>query len=162
MSPLAKFRALPRAEKALFVEAWLRLVAIRISLACRRFENVMRASGLARIENAVTDAEATDARTVRAIRTAVARAAPRVPFDAACLPQALVAAAMLARRRLPARVHLGGRRESEANWAFHAWTLSAHILATPADAQGHTPIAVFAPRVASGDAGGAQPSSPHR
>lgn len=148
MNALAKFNALALAEKMLFLEAWLGLVAVRIALACRRFENVLAAYRLARVEVADSDTASTDIGTVRKIRSAIARAAPRVPFDAACLPQAMVAAGMLSRRGLPARMRLGGRRTHDSDWAFHAWTSSADVLATPADAQGHTPVAVFERRIA--------------
>jgi hypothetical protein len=133
---------LPRAEKRLLAEAWLRLVAMRLLLACRRFEHVLATCRLVQSDSGDAGSTHLDVATVHAIRTAIARAAPRVPFGAACLAQALVAATMLARRGLPARVYLGGRLGGDAEWAFHAWTNSGEILATPADAQGHLPIVV--------------------
>lgn len=59
---------------------------------------------------------------VRHVGLAVARAADLVPFPCVCLPQAIVAKAMLMRRGYPALVHLSARlgTQSDSN-AAHAW-----------------------------------------
>ena len=143
MNLLARLWTLPREERRLFFEAWACLAAARIALAVLRFERVL---GLYRLKNTDEDCPTgspPNDETVRAIRVALARATPRIPFGATCLPQALAAAQLLGRRRLPVMVLVGGKYNGSVNWEFHAWTKSASVLATPSGAKGHARIAAY-------------------
>ncbi len=60
----------------------------------------------------------------RAIGRQVTRAAHKVPFRAVCLPQAMAARWMLARRGIETQLYIGARRGDEGKaYAFHAWLM---------------------------------------
>ena len=58
----------------------------------------------------------------RATGREVARMARRAPFAAVCLPQAMAARWLLARRGIPSRIVIGSRRnEADRALMLHAW-----------------------------------------
>jgi hypothetical protein len=72
-----------------------------------------------------------EAAIVREVGWAVQCAARRVPFEAACLPQALAAKRMLARRSIPAVLHFGVRRGDDRRaLEAHAWVDTDGIAVT--------------------------------
>ncbi|MBX9797090.1 lasso peptide biosynthesis B2 protein [Sphingomonas sp.] len=73
--------------------------------------------------------------TARQIGWAVATAARLVPFRAVCLPQALAARAMLARRGTPSVLHFGARRDDARAMVAHAWldAAGARVTGYPID-----------------------------
>lgn len=62
-----------------------------------------------------------DLATIRRIRLAVARARRNIPTDPNCLPQALAARRMLARRGIASQLYLGTTRDDAGVMRFHAW-----------------------------------------
>ena len=64
----------------------------------------------------------------------VRKIAARMPFEAVCLPQAMCARWMLARRGIPTRVVIGSRRDlSQQDLAFHAWLMAGDQIVTGGD-----------------------------
>lgn len=60
----------------------------------------------------------------RATGREVARMARRAPFAAVCLPQAMAAHWLLARRGIPSRIVIGSRRnEADRALLLHAWLM---------------------------------------
>ena len=58
---------------------------------------------------------------VRRVRFAIARAARNLPTDPNCLPQALAARRMLARRGIESTLFIGAERDGKGKAHFHAW-----------------------------------------
>ncbi|WP_050750659.1 lasso peptide biosynthesis B2 protein [Paramagnetospirillum magneticum] len=78
-----------------------------------------------------------------AIGQAIRRIARRAPFRAVCLQQALAAAIMLRRRRLPVELHFSVGRDG-AGLRAHARSLSNQTVVTGAESGcDHQPIAIF-------------------
>jgi hypothetical protein len=69
----------------------------------------------------VPDSGPRDLATVLAVRHAVTIAARNVPWNAVCLPQAMAAKAMLARRGQGSALHLGAGKLDGGGLAAHAW-----------------------------------------
>lgn len=130
---LGRFRALPREERRLLVEAVYAVAVARLSLRVVPFSVLMRLRGLRlgglRLNDgtATTDGNPDQARRIgRAIRRAVRHA----PFQALCLPRALAASQMLRRRGLPAEVVFGVTRDCGGALSAHAWCLSGDFPVT--------------------------------
>ena len=70
------------------------------------------------------DAAERDPAAVLAVRQAVTIAARNVPWNAVCLPQAMAAKAMLARRGQGSALHLGAARAGEGGLTAHAWLVA--------------------------------------
>ena len=115
MTPASKFIALPRADKWLLCEACLALALARLLVLTVPFRFVARWLAMAP-ETAGSD----DGRITR-ICHAVETAARHVPFNAVCLPQAMAAKAMLARRGCGSSFHLGVSLSSPGGMSAHAW-----------------------------------------
>lgn len=78
------------------------------------------------------------------IGRAVLTAARHVPWQAACLPQALAAKLMLGLRGHGSTVHLGARFEESGDLAAHAWlTCGDKVVTGNADLPGYTPLIRF-------------------
>jgi hypothetical protein len=71
----------------------------------------------------VPDSGSHDAQTVLAVGEAVAIAARHVPWNAVCLPQAMAAKAMLARRGQGSALHLGAGK-ADRGLTAHAWLIA--------------------------------------
>ena len=72
---------------------------------------------------------------IRLVRRAVARAARNLPLELLCLPQALAAKRMLARRGIVSDLRIGVERPDEASAgdgprAFHAWLVAGDRFVT--------------------------------
>jgi transglutaminase superfamily protein len=61
---------------------------------------------------------------VRHVRRAVTVAARNVPWSASCLPRALAAKALLARRGCGSAFHLGAGQDPDGGLALHAWLVA--------------------------------------
>jgi hypothetical protein len=64
---------------------------------------------------------ASQLKTAQRIGWAVQATAPHAPWQSLCLAQALAAAAMLRRRRLPGTLYLGVARGEDRKAHAHAW-----------------------------------------
>lgn len=123
-------------ERLLLAEAIWNLAAARFRLATQPFPRIAR-----RLGGFVTPAQArassegrilsVDDQAIAAkVGWAVTRAARHVPFGAVCLPQAMAAKAMLARRGIASVIHFGTTRGEALSLSAHAWLDAAGIEVT--------------------------------
>ena len=71
-----------------------------------------------------------DADLPHAVRRAIATAAAHVPWNAVCLPQAIAAKAMLARRGCGSAFHLGATFDADGKLIAHAWLVAGGRIVT--------------------------------
>ena len=114
---LRRFLQMPNRQRLLLLEAALFLGLARLALLALPFGRI--APWLQRSP----DSGAGDTATVLAVGQAVAIAARNVPWNAVCLPQAMAAKAMLARRGQGSALHLGAARAGDGLTA-HAWLVA--------------------------------------
>jgi hypothetical protein len=78
------------------------------------------------------------------VRKAVTTAARNVPWNAVCLPQAMAAKAMLARRGCGSSFHLGADFDAQGKLVAHAWLVAGGtVVVGAAGIRGVTPLAQF-------------------
>jgi hypothetical protein len=78
------------------------------------------------------------------VRKAVTTGARNVPWNAVCLPQAMAAKAMLARRGCSSTLHLGATIDTNGNLIAHAWLISGgEAIIGAAGMPGMSPLARF-------------------
>ena len=78
------------------------------------------------------------------VRQAVTIAARNVPWNAVCLPQAMAAKAMLARRGCGSAFHLGANVDEKGKVIAHAWLVAGGtIVVGEVGVGGVTPLARF-------------------
>lgn len=137
-------------ERAMLIEAAGLLAAARLRIALLPFKRIAASLGTfvpladPRIGHAREAGPADQAKIAREVGWAVTRAAHHLPFEAVCLPQAMVAHAMLKRRGIHSVVHLGARRTEERPIDAHAWTDAAGVEVTGYPlSEGMTPIGAF-------------------
>jgi hypothetical protein len=114
---LRRFLQMPNRQRVLLLEAALFLGLARLALLALPFGRI--APWLQRSP----DSGAGDTATVLAVGQAVTIAARNVPWNAVCLPQAMAAKAMLARRGQGSALHLGAARAGDGLTA-HAWLVA--------------------------------------
>lgn len=133
---LGRFLHMSHGRRLLLLEAALLLGGARLVLLTVPFGRV------ARWLQRGPDSGHPDAATVRAVRDAVTVAARTVPWNAVCLPQAMAAKAMLARRGHGSALHLGAK--AEGGLAAHAWLVAGgEIVVGEAGIAGMAPLARF-------------------
>lgn len=122
--------------RGLLLEAAGLLLGARLRLAVQPFRRVASTLGTfvppadARIAERRAPGPEEQARIAREVSWAVTRAARHVPFKAVCLPQAMAAHRMLARRGIVSAVHFGARRSDEKPIDAHAWVDAAGVEVT--------------------------------
>ena len=120
-------RQVDHRDRLLLAEAIWHLAAARFQLATRPFPRIARKLGgfttpaLARAAGEGRALSADDQATATRIGWAVTRAARHVPFGAVCLPQAMAAKVMLARRGIASVMHFGTMRGETLSLSAHAW-----------------------------------------
>ncbi len=114
---LRRFLQMSHCQRLMLIEAALFLGLARLALLTVPFGRI--ASWLRRSP----DTAPYDAATVLAVGDAVTIAARNVPWNAVCLPQAMAAKAMLARRGQGSALHLGAAMASDRLTA-HAWLVA--------------------------------------
>ena len=114
---LRRFLQMPHRQRLLLLEAALFLGLARLALLALPFGRI--APWLQRSPDSGTR----DTATVLAVGQAVTIAARNVPWNAVCLPQAMAAKAMLARRGQGSALHLGAARAGDGLTA-HAWLVA--------------------------------------
>ena len=112
---LKAFRARSGSERWLLCEAILMLALARICVLAVPFRL------LARCLERAPDKTPSDPALIARVRSAVATAAGNVPWNAVCLPQAIAAKAMLARRGQGSAFHLGAAIDANGKLIAHAW-----------------------------------------
>ncbi len=114
---IGRFLRMNATQQWLLVEAALLLGVARITILTVPFRRVV--PWLQR----APESSACDAATVMAVRQAVTVAARNVPWKAVCLPQAMAAKAMLARRGHGSALHIGAGMADRGLMA-HAWLVA--------------------------------------
>lgn len=128
------------AERWLLAEAVVSLGAARVVILLVPFRRI--APWLERTPRG--PARAADPFLMLAVRRAVTTAAQHVPWNAVCLPQAMAAKFMLARRGVASTLHLGLARKGAAELLAHAWLEAGDaIVVGEAGRDTVTPIARF-------------------
>ena len=123
-------------ERLLLAEAIWTLAAARFQLATQPFPRIARKLGgfttpaQARASGKGGTPSADDQATATKVGWAVTRAARHVPFGAVCLPQAMAAKTMLARRGISSVMHFGTMRGETLSLAAHAWLDAAGVEVT--------------------------------
>ncbi len=114
---VGRFLSINRGDRWLLIEAALFLAAARVALLVVPFRRIVPW-----LERAPASAEC-DGALVAAVGRAVTVAARNVPWNAVCLPQAMAAKAMLARRGQGSALHLGAGM-AEGSVSAHAWLVA--------------------------------------
>src|SRR5882724_2015810 len=133
---LSRLLRLVSGHRALVVEAALYLLLTQVTLTLVSFPKLAR-----RLGGCVQPADPRAAQARRGTRPgqslvaleigwAVARAAQRIPFEVMCLPRAMSARAMLARRGIGSVLHFGRAAGKQAPMAAHVWLDAAGIQVT--------------------------------
>lgn len=87
---------------------------------------------------------ACDEKLLRAVRQSVTIAARNVPWNAVCLPRAMAAKAMLARRGCGSAFHLGAKLDRNGKLIAHAWLVAGgKIVVGASGMRGMSPLARF-------------------
>jgi len=144
MSPFQtrrKFRTLQSmswADRGLVAEAAVMLVAARATLAVLPFRWFEPWLSLSRAE------DASSTTLVARVRRAVNVASRNLPLKMACLPQAMAAKVMLARRGTRSSLWIGAARADGGEMILHAWLEAGGTIVTGEAGQaGVTPVARF-------------------
>ncbi len=124
LSKFKKFSQLSLEEKKLFIEAYVTLGIIRISILTISFKRLTRS--LEHLPNNGEIVTLNDKDNSKAILVgqAIMRAAAYTPWESACLVQSLAAQKMLQKRRIPGVFYLGAAKdeESKEKMKAHAWS----------------------------------------
>lgn len=134
---LRRFLQMSHRQRLLLIEAALFLGLARLALLTLPFGRI--APWLQRSP----DSGSHDRETVLAVGEAVAIAARNVPWNSVCLPQAMAAKVMLARRGQGSALHLGAAKASDRLTA-HAWLVAGgEVVVGEAGIAGVAPLARF-------------------
>lgn len=131
---LVRFREVGPGDRMLILEAAACLALARLALIVLPFPRVARHLGDfvqpddPRAMRAGLHDDA--APMVREIGWAVTVAARYMPFSAVCLPQAMAARGMLARRGIPSVMHFGAASPTQMPYDTHAWLSAAGVEVT--------------------------------
>lgn len=134
---LVSLRSLAWRDRAMVAEAALVLSAARVTvglLPYRRLRPWLTASG----------GPASDALVAYRVRRAVTLASRNLPFELVCLPQAMAAKLMLARRGFGSSLIVGAGRGDDDTVFLHAWLESGGtIVVGDAGRSSFTPVVTF-------------------
>ncbi|WP_448192473.1 lasso peptide biosynthesis B2 protein [Azospirillum sp. sgz301742] len=118
----------------LVLEAVVWLAAASLALRLVPFRRLAPLLGPVRPSSPADDGPDPDEaqeRQARRVGAAVARATRFLPWEALCLPQAMAAKAMLARRGLRTTLHLGAMPDQEkGGLSAHAWLMLGPLTVT--------------------------------
>jgi hypothetical protein len=132
-----RFLRLAGERRSLLVEASLCLLWVQLTLVVVPFPKLARRIGgclppadpraIQARQNSILPEQS---RIAREVGWAVTRAAQHSPFRVMCLPQALGARAMLARRGMRSVLHFGTAARKEAPLVAHVWLEAAGVEVT--------------------------------
>ncbi|MGH6822023.1 MAG: lasso peptide biosynthesis B2 protein [Methylocella sp.] len=135
---LSTFLGMSSADRLLVCEAILALALARLIVLTVPFR--LLTPWLSR----APETAACDEALLLCVRTAVATAARNVPWNAACLPQAMAAKAMLTRRGCGSSFHLGAGFNAQGKLITHAWLVAGGTIVVGTAGIGSvTPLARF-------------------
>ena len=135
-SRLRRFVEIGGRRRALLAEAAVLLLLARVALRIVPFQRLARRLGSVvvpadpRVRQAQAQSAAADVAVAREIGWAVTRASRHVPFRAVCLPQAIAARMMLARRGIASVMHFGAAKGRDKPIDAHAWLDAAGVEVT--------------------------------
>ena|SRR5687767_2328391 len=144
--PLERFLQLPARDRSLLLWCATLLAAARIALWGLPFRTVRR--WIARLARRLRSGETTPARVAWAIALA-----KRVVPGATCLPQALVAEALLVAAGQPAELRIGVQKTAAGKLEAHAWVESGGRMIVGDLSQGlsgYTPLPPLPPHPNAG------------
>ena len=148
--PLRRCVQLNHERRALLSEATAWLLLTRVALLVVPFPRLARHLGTfvpptdVRVFQARSGGAPEQVRLVSEVAWAVTRAARVVPFRAVCLPQAMAARIMLARRGIGSILHFGAAKGRDKPLDTHAWLDAAGVEVTGYPVAGtFTEIACF-------------------
>jgi hypothetical protein len=126
------------ARRVMVVEAALFLALARLLVLTVPFRRIAPWLALA------PETGRNDETLAAAVREAVTVAARNAPWNAVCLPQAMAAKAMLARRGFGSSFHLGADYDGQGKLVAHAWLEAGGEVIIGADGiPGMAPLARF-------------------
>jgi hypothetical protein len=135
---IATFIGKSVADQGMVCEAIILLALARMAVLTVPFRFIAAWAGR------VPDTGAADPELLARVRTAVTTAARNVPWNAVCLPQAMAAKAMLARRGQGSAFHLGATLDDKSKLSAHAWLVVGDtIVVGAAGIRGMSPLARF-------------------
>ena len=135
---LRTFQRIDAADRLLILEAIVTLGLARLLVVTTPFRFI--APWLGR----VPESNLSDQIVLARVRRAVTTAARNVPWNAVCLPQAMAAKAMLARRGCGSAFHLGANFDSQGKLIAHAWLVAGGaVVVGAAGIDDVTPLARF-------------------
>lgn len=135
---LKTFLAMRGADRLLVCEAIVMLTLARLMVLTVPFRY------LARWLSYTLETGCCDGVLLSRVRTAVITGARNVPWDAACLPQAMAAKVMLACRGCDSSLHLGANLDGHDKLTAHAWLVAGDIVVVgAAGIRGMTPLVRF-------------------
>jgi hypothetical protein len=135
---LKTFLSINHADRILVCEAILALALARLIILSVPFR--FSARWLSRAPQTTS----CDESLLLRVRQAVTIAARNVPWNAVCLPQAMAAKAMLARRGCGSSLHLGADFNAQGKLIAHAWVVAGGtVVVGAAGIAGVTPLARF-------------------
>jgi hypothetical protein len=129
---IRRFVQVDNRRRALLAEAVLSLFAARLALIFMSFPHLSRRFGTLvpptdpRVATMGAGADL-DQIWAEEVSWVVTRAARYVPFKAVCLPQAMAAHRMLARRGVASVMHIGAGKGDAKSLAAHAWLDAAGV-----------------------------------
>jgi|SRR3984885_12899761 len=133
---LRRFGEVDNRHRALLIEAAAWLLSARLALVFIPFPRLARLLGTfvpptdaSALQAGSTNSDH-DVSVADAVGWAVTRAARYVPFEAACLSQAMAARIMLKRRGISSVLHFGAKMGKDRSIDAHAWLNAAGVEVT--------------------------------
>lgn len=127
---LARWQRLDSARRALLPRALAALCVASLKVRVLPFPKIAASLGPMRPPQPGAEgaaASAADQARARDIRWAIGAAARRLPFDCACLAQALAAHALARDHGLAPTLHLGAETGQQGRAETHAWLTAAGV-----------------------------------
>lgn len=141
---MARILARPRSDWALLGEAVWMAVSARLALWLLPFARVAAGLGHPHAETLKT-LSPEQAALARRVGWSVRATGRYLPLRLVCLPQAVAAQRMLARRGIPATLYLGVALGKRHPMTAHAWLRAGRVVVTGnRERAGHAVVATFA------------------
>jgi len=141
-----KFTKLNAEEKKLFLEAYVTLGIVRMTLLTVSFKRLTRSLEHETKKRALSKPSKEQMHIAKKVGQSIMRASAHTPWESACLVQSLTAQKMLQKRGIAGAFYLGAMKDetSEGKMKAHAWSQCGEIILT--GAKGHenfTVLSVF-------------------
>lgn len=136
-----RFLRLSHLEKRLFLKALFWLTYAKLTIKFCSFERLKPHLGQIS-ENSDSALSDSDLSGARYVKQAVGRADKCLPFHCQCLVMAICAGYLLKEQRVPYRLFLGVKKESQS-LAAHAWVKVGEYFITGQSQEKYTTVKVF-------------------